>query len=314
MQSDRIHIDLMIAGFQKCGTSSLKAYLGQHPSILTHPQIECSFFFDDEQFRGGPSYLRKKYFSGRKFRPGQHLLAKHAVLFRNEKPLQRLKGMNPEVQIILLLRDPVERAHSSYLHQRKMDQEAHSFQEVLDRILTGSPEDLPPKWRWRRNVYLGFGCYAHYLKLIQKHFPKERTHLFLMEDLEVDPIGISQKIFERVGVDPAFCPDTSKKENPASLPRSRVMADLIRRYVHRENRMKRLLRAMFPSAFLAKSARWVKDANQKPLPKEDLGEEERERLEDFYAPWNEELERITGMELSSWNSWSRDGSAIQKGK
>lgn len=299
-RSPEPHIDLMIAGFQKCGTTSLKAYLAQHPSIVTHPQVECSFFFDDQQYQQGKAFLRRKYFPGGERREGMKFLAKHAVLFRKPNALERLKKDYPEARVLLLLRDPVERAFSSYLHQRKMDQEKYSFAEVLDATLSSPPEQLEHKWRWRFNVYLGFGCYAYYVNKLLEVFPRNRLDFFLLEDLEKDPVGVSQYLFGRLGLNTDFQPETDKVENQASVPRSRSIAQLIRRYVHRENRMKKALRTLFPAHILAKSAQWVKEANQKTRPKERLGEEIRERLEKFYAPWNKELQKSTGLDLSSW--------------
>ena len=214
-------IDLMIGGAQKAGTTSLKAYLAQHPEIKTHPQVECSFFQDDAQYFEGNAFLEQKYFSGSD--AGKKLLAKHATLYRSQKALERFRNDHPSAHLVLLLRDPVERAYSSYLHQLKMRQEVHSFSEVLDRLF--DPEADANKWRWRYNIYLGLGCYASFLETIFSIFHKEQVSLFLTERLEREPQMVCREIQERLGVDPFFQPETSREENRASVPRSRTPQD-----------------------------------------------------------------------------------------
>src|SRR5947207_6748656 len=114
MYSDR-KIDLMIVGAQKSGTTSLKNYLGQHPQIATHLQTEFSFFIHEKEWSQGLNSVFKKKFSDAQQDRSKKIIAKSAGMYVDEEALQRLKASNPDCIVVLLMRNPVERAYSSYL-------------------------------------------------------------------------------------------------------------------------------------------------------------------------------------------------------
>ena len=101
----------MIVGGHKCGTTSLKEYLGAHPEVATHPQLEFTAF------------SQKDYSPGREREElgtllddaGERLaLAKHAGLYAEPFSLDRLREAAPDCRILLILRDPVARARSAF--------------------------------------------------------------------------------------------------------------------------------------------------------------------------------------------------------
>lgn len=105
-------IKLFIAGAQKCGTTYLKHYSGEHPSVVTNLQKEFAYFYDDEEFRGDWNAEVAKHY-------GVHsedtvCIAKNAGLYVNESALQRLPEHNPGCHIFLLLRNPADRKYSAY--------------------------------------------------------------------------------------------------------------------------------------------------------------------------------------------------------
>lgn len=94
-------IDIFIAGAQKAVTTSLLQYLNQHRDIQIHPQKEMTYFFNDEEFQLGESYLSSHY----KLKD-EHIglnLAKHATMSISDKALGRLQKHNPECKVIFLL-------------------------------------------------------------------------------------------------------------------------------------------------------------------------------------------------------------------
>jgi hypothetical protein len=165
--------------------------------------------------------------------------------------------------------------------------------------------ELPDEWKWRYNVYLGLGCYAYYLERIFQIFPKERVRVFFSEEFRSAPIDICSSLFEDLGVDPGYQPDTSIEVNKASEARSVWMASFLRTFVHRENLMKRVLKRVFPSHLLARGARGLKAMNQRELSKEGIGKSEKDRLREFYAPWNERLKQLIHRDPTPW--WGLEG-------
>jgi hypothetical protein len=300
MIDNGVHIDLMIGGAQKAGTTSLSSYMAQHPSILTHPQMECSFFVDDEQYKEGHRFFERKYFPFSEQKRGKRVIAKHATLYRNLEALQRLKRDHPSTHLVLLLRDPVERAYSSYLHQKKLDQETYSFSEVLDQILGSSIEE--EKWKWRYNIYLGLGCYFAFLEGVNGIFPEEDRTILLTERLQQEPVKVCQELFLKLGLDPTFIPEVSKMQNPASVPRSKIFARVTKKLLQRESRTKSFFRTVLPSYFTGRASRAIKEWNQKPVNEKGMFERDRQRLIRFYEPWNERLKEATGLDLRAWKN------------
>src|SRR2546421_13021843 len=117
MYSDR-KIDLMIVGAQKSGTTSLKNYLGQHPEVVTHLETEFSYFFHESEYVKGPAGMFRKNFLNALQGRSKKIIAKSAGLYVDEAALERLKELNPHYKLVLLLRNPVQRAHPSYLMER----------------------------------------------------------------------------------------------------------------------------------------------------------------------------------------------------
>src|SRR5204862_464987 len=132
----------------------------QHPSIDTHPQPECAFFLLDEEFEKGNDFLEKKYFG--KSEKDKWLIKNVGILFY-EKCLQRLYNHNPGVKIIVLLRNPVDRAYSAYWFARRRGWEKRtSFENAL--------QEIPFKnniIHYANTAYLKHG---HYASMLEKLF------------------------------------------------------------------------------------------------------------------------------------------------
>ena len=96
-------ISLMIIGAQKAGTTSLKNYLGQHPSLETHPHKEFAFFFDPAQYENDFENARKKYFINKSV--SVQLIEKSAGLYVKETGIVELKKHNPDCKLVLILRN-----------------------------------------------------------------------------------------------------------------------------------------------------------------------------------------------------------------
>src|SRR5262245_11979337 len=107
-------IDAMIVGAQKSGTTSLLRYLSQHPMIEAHLPEEFSFFVRDAEYELGIESAFTRFFTGTDFSDPKVVVAKNAGMCYNEVALGRLKNHHPGVIVIMVIRNPVDRAWSSY--------------------------------------------------------------------------------------------------------------------------------------------------------------------------------------------------------
>jgi hypothetical protein len=292
-------IDLMIVGAQKAGTTSLKNYLGQHPAIVTHEVTEFAFFVQDNEYKEGFERALKKYFRREDLAAGKKIIAKNAAIYGNEKALYRLQQHNPECIIVLVIRDPVGRAYSSY----NMEYESGWFTEKWSNIIDSIQKFREGEKDQMFRLFIELGMYSEQLKKIYRHFPKEQVEIVFFEDMKTDSAAICKRLFKKTGTDESFIPDTSFIFNPATKVRSKKMGKLLIRLMANENPLKRAAKVVLPQQVFARIRQWLWDANtgktiQAPEP---MSPEIRKALVDFFQTYNEELEQLTGLSVKRWN-------------
>lgn len=287
----------MIIGAQKAGTSSLLQYLGQHPSICIHRQREFVFFFSDIQYLKGYKHSYNEYFSHAK--PGQVILAKHAMLMYSQMAIERLYEHNPSTSVVAVLRNPIDRAYSAYWFARSRGWEKiTTFEEAIqveaDRLKEGG-------WlKWRNIAYLHNGQYASHLKQLYKYFGPEKARIFLIEDLKSDSGNVFRQIFKMVGVDDTFTPDVSNKHNPSTIARSEKFAQWFAAFLSPQNRVKSALNRVLPPQLTNRMREYVKRANTSEFVPPPMSAKIRQYLAEYFRPANEQLAHLLGRDLSGW--------------
>jgi Sulfotransferase domain len=198
--------DFLIIGAQRAGSSSLFAYVCAHPSVAepTHKEIH---FFDNNWFRGLDWYRR--YFPLRA-RMGGRITGEASpyYLFHPAAP-GRVAETLPDVRLIAVLRDPVERAYSAYQLARRQGHETLEFEEALAREverLAGEEERILADPRYaslahRRFSYRTRGLYAEQLERWYERFPREQLLVVRSEDLFAEPEATLQTVFAFLGLE-----------------------------------------------------------------------------------------------------------------
>jgi hypothetical protein len=294
--------NFLIVGAGKAGTTSLYQYLKQHPEVYMSPVKEPKFF----AFEGGKPDFQGPGDRERINRQSVIEIGQYEALFegvRGEKAIgeasptylhspqapARIKHHAPEVRLIAVLRNPVERAYSSYMQRVRDGREPLGFLEALQEEERRLRDNWAPGWGYKR---LGF--YHAHLKRYYELFGRERIKVFLFEDLSKDPVGVSQDIFRFLGVDDAFEPDTSLRHNASGIPRSRALHELVKR----PNVVKSFLKPLLPEGARKRLSVNVQNWNLEkapPLPGEVRREFAQTCREDILA-----LQDLIGRDLSGW--------------
>ncbi|MEG4350549.1 tetratricopeptide repeat protein [Microcoleus sp. LAD1_D3] len=171
--------NFIIIGSQRCGTTSLYTYLAQHPQILTPIKKEMDFFswhFD----RGIDWYLA--HFPP--MPPGEQFLTGEASpsYFDYREAPERLYSQFPEAKLIVLLRNPVDRAISQFYRLTGLNWEARS----LDRVISDEIERLNQNPEYiigeEPGNYLARGRYIEFIKNWRAFFPPEQLLILKSED------------------------------------------------------------------------------------------------------------------------------------
>ena len=178
--------DFIIAGVRKCGTSSVHQWLGEHPQIFVPPMTKELFFFDRLWDRGPEWYMRH-------FRnaPPQSICGEATpTYFSHPEAAQRIKQTVPDVKLVFVFRNPVERAISMYHHMASVGETRTTFSETADR----TPELIDEGFYDRH--------YARFASL----FGEKALYPFILEDVRASGKDALKPLFAFLGVDPDFVP------------------------------------------------------------------------------------------------------------
>ncbi len=293
--SKNVKIDIMIIGAQKAGTTSIKNYMGEHPELQTHLQKEFGYFWDDSEFAKGFDAAWKKYFY--KSSPTKKNVAKSSLLYTSKKGLLRLKEHNPDCKIVLLLRNPVERTYSAYQMEHNYGSLKNNFGEMKEVIANGNNKNHD----WKFDILVGMSLYHQHLAMLWEIFPKEQVLVQLYEDLKDDPATLCRKLFIDCKVDPSFVPDLSKKYNITQEVQSHLYSRLIRRLLKNRNPIKKVARLVLPNNADYRVGEALRNINKTKKTPAGMSMEMRSFLTDYFKPFNVELEKMIGRDLSNWN-------------
>lgn len=201
---------LIIPGAMKAGTTSLFAYLEGHPQLAPSHEKEVHYF--DMNFHRGPGWYARQF-----QRPQGHAAAAPLLPFESSpyylfepRVPARIRELVPDVKLVILLRDPVDRAFSHYHNNRRLGRENLSFEDAIDaeeERLAGEEERLLSDPRavslvHKRYSYLRRGLYAEQLLRWRACFPAEQLLVVDAGRLFADPRGVLAEVLAFIGADP----------------------------------------------------------------------------------------------------------------
>lgn len=188
----------LIAGAMRCGTTSLNAYLREHPEIsVGHPKEV--HFFDQNYERGVDWYLRHFPDSDDSNAVGE---ATPGYIYFPEVA-KRIATTLPDVKILLLLRDPVDRAYSHYWHNRSVGRERLDFAEAI----ASEPKRLERSRDYRaRYSYLDRGRYGGQLENLLHFIPLEQILVQTFDEIASDPTTVYRRTCRFLGVSDDYTP------------------------------------------------------------------------------------------------------------
>jgi Sulfotransferase family len=203
-------LDFLVIGAQRSGTTSLWRHLGSHPEIHLPPSKEAPLFCDDRLLARGMAWYLGEYFATAD--PGRRwgTVSPHYMMGSPDADVpevaRRIRAAVPDVKLIAILRDPIERAQSHHRMVVHRGRETRSFEEAALELL--EPEMLERARREPPNVqpYLVQGEYGRILAAYLDLFPREQLHVQLTGSLEEDPARALRAIFAFLEVDDSHEP------------------------------------------------------------------------------------------------------------
>lgn len=287
--------NFFLIGAPKCGTTSVFSYIIQHPDVYKSLVKETHFFKDDHQLKLGYTYYLDKYFSGAGLFAARGE-ATPAYLPLADKVAPRLKDFvgSENVKFLVILRNPVDRAWSNYLHRVKNRSETLSFQEAIFDEERRRAANEPIFSR-----YVEQGFYAKQLVKWFEYFPKENFKILYYEDLgEVQ--GFMESVFDFLELDAAAPLDYSGRKNVAAVERSKILTRIVYGYP----RLKRTFFNFIIPQHYRKLVRYkIGQLMSKPIEKskrEVIDPVMAEYLRDAYKEDLVELSELIGPRCLQW--------------
>lgn len=266
--------NLVVIGAQKAGTTSLHRYLDRHPQVSMSTPKELNFFTSPAwNWWRGVEWYESQF-------PVQTPIRGESSPSYTTYPREtgipaRMQSVIPDARLIYVVRDPVERLVSQYLHDRANGYEQRSLAELAsDPELADSPYVLQGRYHLQLTQFL-------------EHYPQDQVLVLVQEELMRHREEALRRVFGFVGVDPSFW--TQEYTVLANTAADKVGRSAVR------GRARRLTRMLPPRA--ATRAETLLARSGRPQIDRSL----RTRFAAHFADDARELRQLTGLELRSWS-------------
>lgn len=273
--------DFVIVGAMKAGTTSLAAWLRAHPQVFVPGEKELHFF--DTFWDRGVDWYRSLFAGAPDGAVVGEATPNYMVV---DHWVDRMASVLPDARLIAVLRHPVDRAWSHYRHSVTRGDEQRPFARAIEDERAGDTD------HWTNKGTLARGRYLEQLRGLMRHYDRARIHVGLFDELKEQPatffasvcrfLGVDEvvpsvvgEVFDPYDTDPAIQRLAQPSERPAPAWKrgaAKVLAPLRRRERVDEG------------------------------PEERMTTEVRSALIEYFRPYNEELARWLGRDLSRWNT------------
>jgi len=207
--------DFLIIGAQKAGTTSLASYLAAHPGVAPSKCKEVHFF--DLNYEKGVDWYRSHFSiaAGQGLRSrlrGRRMQTGEASPYYIFHPLAASRAFDllPATRVIVLLRDPVDRAYSHYHHEIRLGAEALSFEDAIeaeDQRIAEEEQRLALdssyiSFNYQHFTYLKRGIYADQIRRWLRYYRPEQFLILSSERFFQDPALEYQRVLHFLGLPP----------------------------------------------------------------------------------------------------------------
>lgn len=268
--------EFIIVGAMKSGTSTLAHYLDQHPEIYI-PDREVHFFYEEGKghWEEGLQWYKRQFQEA----SSEQILGEKTPTYSYLPGVaERINNALPDVKLIWIFRDPIDRAYSNYWHAVRSGIEPLGFAEAVQR------EDERDIWKG----YVRRGQYAEQVGRYLDYFDREQMHFSLFGDLKADPRSVLKDLFTFLNVDPGYSDQLNQRARK-KIPRSRTFRYWTKSVLNEVP----ILRSL---AF--RLDRWFNQRSNPGYPDMDL--KVRRHLQNHFRPYDEQLEEQTGLVLDDW--------------
>ncbi|MBK9454440.1 MAG: sulfotransferase [Bacteroidetes bacterium] len=292
--------NFLIVGTARAGTTSLHEFLGGHPDIYMPLQKEpCFFTFYNEQ----PSFKDSKHRYTTTVESYSELFDGHQekimgesstpYLYFHQKSIEHIKQLVPDyrkVKILIVLRDPAERAYSQYMHNRRDLLETATFETAIAE----EKQRMAENWHFDF-FYVDKGYYYEQVKSYLDNF--DNVKIVFYDTLEKNPDKLLSEIYEFLDV-----PQQGQKEMVKRNQSGEMKVKWFKQIITtRKNPILNFFRKLMSRETKKKLRNWVKDKLLRyNLKKTEMNPETRKQLIELYKNDIIKLQSLVNKDLSDW--------------
>ena len=221
---DRSLPDFIIIGAMKAGTTSLFKYLSKHPDLYLSVPKEVHFFDGGKNpqidtFAKGESWYRAHFPLTKELNSNAKVYEASPVYIFNPLAPKRIFDTIPNVKLILLLRNPTERAVSHYLHGERRNWDDLPFYEALQAEESRLKPFIEAQ-DYKSRTYIEYsyksrGLYKQQIERYLKYFDREQMLILDSNNLFTQTDSTVRQVFDFIGVDSKFQVDDFTTANSA---------------------------------------------------------------------------------------------------
>ena len=289
--------NFMCLGAAKSGTTTLYDILRQHSEIYIPAFKEPHFFDITENYNNGLQWYEKNYFN----KADKKIIADFtpSYFFDKNAPKRIYESLGRKMKFLVILRNPVDRAYSHYLHSKRDYHENENFEEALELEVNRLKKykDQSDYLSYLRHSYVHQGLYAQMLERYLQYFSLDNFLFVHFEDELLQERDLTiKRILDFLEVDNSVLLNTDIRSNPSSKEKSKMLKKLMKK----RGWWRKVIKFMVPSMQLRQIIKnRIQRINITEFKAEQLSSEVRSNLlEKYFRKDISNLERIINKKMN----------------
>jgi hypothetical protein len=276
--------NFIIIGAARSGTTSLYKYLESHPDVFMSEVKEINFFSNEKYWRKGTSWYYTHFQKAK-----EKCIGEASTSYTNYPNLlntpSRVYDLLPDAKLIYVLRDPINRFISHYLHRVDRGVEERNIEDIIKNH--------------KNDFLLTQGKYYLQIKQYLKYFHKDSILLLTIEDLKNSPNETVKNIYKFLNVDDSF----SKKQKlfrhnvNKKITRKNIFGRFILKIYHNN-----VEQVAFPYSF-KKIFLILAEIGAKEIAIPTLSKTSISTLKEYYCNDIKELKALTKLNFNEWENY-----------
>jgi hypothetical protein len=201
-----------------------------------------------------------------------------------------IKKFIPKCKIVIILRNPIDRAYSNYMHHVMLGQEKLSFEDAI----LSEKERKKSNWRWSYQ-YIGQSLYSKQVKRYINLFGRDNIKIYFFYDLKSNPLILMENVFNYLEIENCILREINI-QNKTGIPKSEV----VHQFLRSNNRLKDLTRPLMSKRFRGIIYKLIETINYDYNGYPNMNFNVRKKLADIFYADICDLQKLLKIDLSSW--------------